>query len=160
MKDFYSCKFQVRPNEGMTVRLGGRLFQQYVDAFSTIEQSRLWWNCTGNQPSFLDQKQLQFYALIEIDKLLRSIGKSLKHFPQLPMPPISYLQSGTNNLVLDETSYNLMEMSEEFDMLFKNCNNEQLEVYNALYILWRRMKEVSSLFTVVADVVRRIYGRL
>lgn len=28
----------------MTPRLGGRLFQQYiVDAFSAIEQSRLWW---------------------------------------------------------------------------------------------------------------------
>ncbi|KAL8121949.1 hypothetical protein AgCh_018615 [Apium graveolens] len=29
---------------GLTPRLGGRLFQQYmVDAFSTIEQTRLWW---------------------------------------------------------------------------------------------------------------------
>lgn len=29
---------------GMTARLGGRLFQQYmVDAFSAIEQTRLWW---------------------------------------------------------------------------------------------------------------------
>lgn len=28
----------------MTPRLGGRLFQQYiVDAFSAIEQTRLWW---------------------------------------------------------------------------------------------------------------------
>ena len=28
----------------MTPRLGGRLFQQYVvDAFSSIEQTRLWW---------------------------------------------------------------------------------------------------------------------
>lgn len=28
----------------MTARLGGRLFQQYVvDAFSSIEQTRLWW---------------------------------------------------------------------------------------------------------------------
>ena len=31
-------------NSGMTPRLGGRLYQQYVvDAFSTIEQARLWW---------------------------------------------------------------------------------------------------------------------
>lgn len=29
---------------GMTARLGGRLFQQYVvDAFSSVEQARLWW---------------------------------------------------------------------------------------------------------------------
>ncbi|KAK1381709.1 hypothetical protein POM88_019444 [Heracleum sosnowskyi] len=44
MKDYYSYRFQVRENEGMTARLGGRLFQQYmVDAFSAIEQTRLWW---------------------------------------------------------------------------------------------------------------------
>ncbi|XP_063943538.1 uncharacterized protein LOC108197869 [Daucus carota subsp. sativus] len=44
MKEYYSYKLQVRKNEGLTVRLGGRLFQQYVvDAFSTVEQARLWW---------------------------------------------------------------------------------------------------------------------
>ncbi|XP_074351697.1 uncharacterized protein LOC141690835 [Apium graveolens] len=43
-KEYYSYKFQVRTNEGITPRLGGRLYQQYiVDAFSTIEQARLWW---------------------------------------------------------------------------------------------------------------------
>lgn len=74
MKEYYAYKFQVRTNEGtvckylilfimkmlrliitvnkanffrllgITPRLGGRLYQQYmVDAFSTIEQARLWW---------------------------------------------------------------------------------------------------------------------
>lgn len=44
MKDYYSYAFQVREHEGMTPRLGGRLFQQYmVDAYSSIEQTRLWW---------------------------------------------------------------------------------------------------------------------
>ncbi|KAK1357306.1 hypothetical protein POM88_050562 [Heracleum sosnowskyi] len=44
MMDFYSYRLQVRHNQGMTCRLGGRLFQQYiVDAFSCIEQARLWW---------------------------------------------------------------------------------------------------------------------
>ncbi|KAL8102297.1 hypothetical protein AgCh_026978 [Apium graveolens] len=43
-KEYYSYKFQVRINEGLTPRLGGRLYQQYVvDTFSTIEQARLWW---------------------------------------------------------------------------------------------------------------------
>ncbi|WOH15530.1 hypothetical protein DCAR_0935071 [Daucus carota subsp. sativus] len=41
LKDYYAYRLQVRHNEGL---LGGRLFQQYiVDAFSTIEQARLWW---------------------------------------------------------------------------------------------------------------------
>ncbi|KAK1364212.1 hypothetical protein POM88_039773 [Heracleum sosnowskyi] len=43
-KEYYSYRLQVRHNEGNTARLGGRLFQQYVvDAFSSIEQARLWW---------------------------------------------------------------------------------------------------------------------
>ncbi|XP_074351720.1 uncharacterized protein LOC141690862 [Apium graveolens] len=44
MKDYYCYSFQVREKEGMTRRLEGRLFQQYlVDVFSSIEQTRLWW---------------------------------------------------------------------------------------------------------------------
>nr|XP_017251118.1 PREDICTED: uncharacterized protein LOC108221771 [Daucus carota subsp. sativus] len=43
-KEYYAYKLQVRMNQGMTPHLGGRLFQQYiVDAFSTIEQARLWY---------------------------------------------------------------------------------------------------------------------
>ncbi|XP_074375539.1 uncharacterized protein LOC141717374 [Apium graveolens] len=44
MKEYFAYKLQVRLNEGLQVRLSGRLFQQYVvDDFSCIEQSRLWW---------------------------------------------------------------------------------------------------------------------
>ncbi|WOG82720.1 hypothetical protein DCAR_0101888 [Daucus carota subsp. sativus] len=45
MKEYYSYRLQVRHDEGNTPRLGGRLFQQYIvlDAFSAIEQARLWW---------------------------------------------------------------------------------------------------------------------
>ncbi|XP_074342016.1 uncharacterized protein LOC141679413 [Apium graveolens] len=64
--------------------------------------------------------------------MLRSIGKSLKQFTQLPQTPLSYLHSGTSNLVDDETSYNILEMEKEFNKLFPNCNPEQLEVYNAV----------------------------
>ncbi|KAK1380420.1 hypothetical protein POM88_027164 [Heracleum sosnowskyi] len=77
-------------------------------------------------------KQLQYFALAEIDKILKSIGKSLMQFKQLPQPPANYLQSGTNNLVIDETSYNLSEMEFEFNKLFPHCNPEQLEVYTEI----------------------------
>nr|XP_017217080.1 PREDICTED: uncharacterized protein LOC108194638 [Daucus carota subsp. sativus] len=44
MKDYYAYQFQIRQKHSLTPRLGGRLFQQYVvDAFSSIEQTRLWW---------------------------------------------------------------------------------------------------------------------
>ncbi|KAK1398458.1 hypothetical protein POM88_008321 [Heracleum sosnowskyi] len=141
MKEYYSYKLQVRRNEGMTVRLGGRLFQQYVvDAFSCIEQSRLWWLRTHQKNLRNDlYKNIAKKAATgnvdtsttgkEIDKLLKSIGKSLKQFNQLPQPPPCYLQAGTNNLVLEEASYNVTEMEDEFEKLFKNLNAEQLQVY-------------------------------
>ena len=73
---------------------------------------------------------LNYFA--EIEKLLKSIGKSLKQYSQLPQPPTTYLQNGSNNLVVDETSYNLMEMETKFNKLFQNCNPEQLQVYNVV----------------------------
>ncbi|XP_074374527.1 uncharacterized protein LOC141714931 [Apium graveolens] len=84
----------------------------------------------GNDDIVFCDRQLQYFALAEIDKLLRSIRKSLKYFKQLPQPPVDYLHTGTNNLVIDETSYNLSEMEEEFNKLFPNCNPEQLQVFN------------------------------
>lgn len=46
---------------GMTPRLGGRLYQQYVvDAFSTIEQARLWW-FRKNQTTLRNELYRQIY---------------------------------------------------------------------------------------------------
>ncbi|KAK1382977.1 hypothetical protein POM88_020712 [Heracleum sosnowskyi] len=87
-----------------------------------------------NKMTSYSDKQLQYFALAEIDKILKSIGKSLMQFKQLPQPPANYLQSGTNNLVIDETSYNLSEMEFEFNKLFPHCNPEQLEVYTEVFI--------------------------
>ncbi|KAK1354044.1 hypothetical protein POM88_047300 [Heracleum sosnowskyi] len=49
---------------------------------------------TGNNMLLLNTKQQQFFALAEIHKLLKSIGKSLMDFKQLPQPPATYLQQG------------------------------------------------------------------
>ncbi|XP_074327560.1 uncharacterized protein LOC141665475 [Apium graveolens] len=87
---------------------------------------------SGGLQTILNEKQLEFYALVEIDKLLRCIGKSLEHFKQLPIPPRSYLQTGSNNLVIDETSYDMSEMAAEFDKRFPKCYLEQLHIYNAV----------------------------
>ncbi|KAK1396877.1 hypothetical protein POM88_006740 [Heracleum sosnowskyi] len=46
---------------------------------------------TSNEQLVLNDKQLEFYALAEIHKLLRSIGKSLKEFSEKPQPPKNYL---------------------------------------------------------------------
>ncbi|KAK1373847.1 hypothetical protein POM88_032446 [Heracleum sosnowskyi] len=86
-----------------------------------------------NPTLILNDKQLQFYALAEIDDLLRAIGKSLKHFPMLPQPPTSYLHHGSNNLILEETNYNVAEMEVEHKILKANCNEAQLNIYNEVF---------------------------
>lgn len=93
--------------------------------------------------------------------VLKSIGKSLKQFKQLPQPPANYLQDGSNNLVLDETSYNLAEMETEYQKLFPNINQEQLQVYNeVLHSVQTNAGGIFFLFTAVVVVVRHFYGKL
>ncbi|XP_074336530.1 uncharacterized protein LOC141673684 [Apium graveolens] len=44
MKEYYNYKLMIRPSEGLTPHLGGRLWQQYVvEAFTAIEQYILDW---------------------------------------------------------------------------------------------------------------------
>ncbi|WOH01927.1 hypothetical protein DCAR_0521313 [Daucus carota subsp. sativus] len=69
---------------------------------------------------------------ILLKRRLLTIGKSLKNYSQLPQPPASYLHQGTNNLIIEETSYNLAEMKAEHEKLIANCNEEQINVYRAV----------------------------
>ncbi|XP_074346396.1 uncharacterized protein LOC141685177 [Apium graveolens] len=80
----------------------------------------------------LNDIQLQFYALEEIDELLRSVGKSLKKFDQLPQPPRNYLNNGTNNLIIEETSYDTRKMEYETAKLLQDCTEEQRKIYDAV----------------------------
>ncbi|WOH02486.1 hypothetical protein DCAR_0521875 [Daucus carota subsp. sativus] len=65
-------------------------------------------------------------------KLPKSIGKSLNDFNDMPQPPRNYLDCGLNNLIIEETSYNLDLMAEEHKSLISEMNEEQLQVYNAI----------------------------
>ncbi|XP_074336272.1 uncharacterized protein LOC141673426 [Apium graveolens] len=68
----------------------------------------------------------------EIDELLRSVGKSLKKFDQLPQPPRSYLNNGTNNLIIEETIYDTRKMEYETTKLLQDCTEEQRKIYDAV----------------------------
>lgn len=50
----------------------------------------------------------------------------------MPQPPSSYLDCNVNNLIIEETSYDVYEMEKEFSQLFSSCNKEQLEVYKSV----------------------------
>ncbi|KAK1404029.1 hypothetical protein POM88_003634 [Heracleum sosnowskyi] len=168
MKTYYSYRFQIRDNEALTPRLGGRLFQQLkleqlmtdikkkdyfgkcIGVMYVVEFQKRGFHCIRHFPKKYSARTIfdesgfplykrhrtniivQFYALAEIDDLLRSIGKSLKSFPQLPQPPTSYLNHGSNNLILEETNYNVYEMELENQKLVSNCTEEQLNVYQGI----------------------------
>ncbi|XP_063944772.1 uncharacterized protein LOC135146765 [Daucus carota subsp. sativus] len=87
---------------------------------------------TENPYLTLNEKQLQFFALAEIHDLLKSIGKSIKDFSQMPQPPNSYLDCNLNNLIIEETSYDMAAMKNEYDDLISKCNKEQLQVYTSV----------------------------
>ncbi|XP_074324277.1 uncharacterized protein LOC141661192 [Apium graveolens] len=74
----------------------------------------------------------QISNIAEIDELLRSVGKSLKKFDQLPQPPRSYLNNGTNNLISEETSYDTRKMEYETAKLPQDCTEEQRKIYDAV----------------------------
>lgn len=71
-------------------------------------------------------------SFAEIHTLLKSIGKSLKDYSQMPQPPNSYLDCNINNLIVEETSYDITEMEKEFNQLISTCNAEQLSIYQSV----------------------------
>lgn len=90
--------------------------------------------------------------------MLRSIGKSLKNYQQFPQPPNSYLNHGLNNLILEETNYNVEEINLENKKVLQNCNEDQINVYNGILDSIHKKKVVCFLFMVAEDVGRHIYG--
>ncbi|XP_074351372.1 uncharacterized protein LOC141690475 [Apium graveolens] len=77
IKEFYSYQFQVRPDEGQTLRYGGRLFQQFVvDVFSSIEHSRLIW-LSLNQDKLRSELYHNLRDIVSKDDLVApsSVGK-------------------------------------------------------------------------------------
>lgn len=75
---------------------------------------------------------LRYFLFTEIERMLNSIGKSLKHFPTMPYPGNQYLDVNRNRLILEETSYDRKKMTDEHAVLFSKLNHEQSCVYDAL----------------------------
>ncbi|KAL6534920.1 hypothetical protein OROGR_013595 [Orobanche gracilis] len=72
------------------------------------------------------------YALVEVGKLMRICGRSLREFETMPYPKDSYFQGSQNRLILDELRYNRNLLREEHKSLLNNLNNEQRQVYDTI----------------------------
>ncbi|XP_074327016.1 uncharacterized protein LOC141664957 [Apium graveolens] len=120
------------------------MFVNILAYYSVSDPLSLWnehWSCfsddvehhrkkaTGNNNLRLSEADVKNYALVEIEKLLNDIGKSLKDFPTMHFPPDVFRCTDLNRLIIEETSYNKDEMKELHDANYNKLNAEQMKVY-------------------------------
>ncbi|XP_074377008.1 uncharacterized protein LOC141718524 [Apium graveolens] len=76
------------------------------------------------------QRYITFNVNENIEKLLNNIGKSLKHFPQMPFPESQYMNNLGNPLILEEMSYDVHQMSIEHSKFGRLPKNFFVENHN------------------------------
>ncbi|XP_015693662.1 uncharacterized protein LOC107303361 [Oryza brachyantha] len=107
-----------------------RLFNEHASHMSEDIAYRVVRNTS--QASSSTHPYVRSSLLIELDKLLRDAGYDLSHF-SLPLPDDIGTISAQNRLLLDELSYDVYDMSSTIDEAISGLNNNQKEVYNAIY---------------------------
>jgi RecA-family ATPase len=86
-----------------------------------------------NADLLLDDQQLKNYTLAEIERLLRSHGKSMKEdYPTMPKTDISMIHESRNRLIYDEMNYNQQVLEEEHNRLMSTMTAEQRGVYDTI----------------------------
>ncbi|KAL6572840.1 hypothetical protein OROHE_002316 [Orobanche hederae] len=78
MKEYYAYMIQRRNNQGNTLIIGGRLFQQYlVDAYTVVEEQRLKWNRHNQDAPRVDLYHNVYDVVIRGDTDAAAIGKRI-----------------------------------------------------------------------------------
>jgi hypothetical protein len=79
-----------------------RLFTTIMCHYEVTDPKNLWestWQVLSEDMQYrwrilnfptlqLSDSQMKAYALIEIEKLMRQVGRSMKHYPQIEMPSV------------------------------------------------------------------------
>ncbi|XP_074326808.1 uncharacterized protein LOC141664753 [Apium graveolens] len=65
-------------------------------------------------------------------KFQKTADSSCKPRGFLPQPPRGYLNNGTNNLIIEETSYDTGKMEYENSKLLQDCTEDQRKIYDAV----------------------------
>ncbi|XP_028782636.1 uncharacterized protein LOC114738734 [Neltuma alba] len=86
-------------------------------------------NTFSDLVSLHEKEQL---ALIEIDKLLQSNGKSLDSYPTLPRPTYREPLDVTNHLILQELKYDRQALQIEAEQLIAALTVEQKDIFNKI----------------------------
>ena len=77
----------------------------------------------------LSEEETKNYTLLEIEKILRSTGRSLRDFPSLPFPCIVDALLAENKLIQDELRYDRKVLVEDHKVFVQKLTNEQRNIY-------------------------------
>jgi len=80
----------------------------------------------------LTASQKKAYTLIEIEKLMQQIGRSLKNYPDIQLPNVDELQELGNRLINEKLNYDRDSLKEELQTILRNINPEQKKAYDAI----------------------------
>ncbi|XP_075475631.1 uncharacterized protein LOC142507875 [Primulina tabacum] len=89
-------------------------------------------NLLHHQELELNEDEIKSHALVEIEKLLRSYGKSLRGFQSVSFPSDEYFHSSRNSLIHDEMRFDRRVLFREHHNLLNNLNDQQRQVYNTI----------------------------
>jgi hypothetical protein len=73
----------------------------------------------------LTDVQIKAYALLEIEKLIRQIGRSMTDFTEIEMPSLHVLQEIGNRLMKEDLNYDREKQKDEHDTIYHNLNENQ-----------------------------------
>lgn len=77
----------------------------------------------------LQEDHIKNLTLIEVEQILRQLGKSLKDYTDMPEPNDEFRAIGGNRFLLEELSYDKDIMYAEHESMFSKLNPDQLSAY-------------------------------
>jgi hypothetical protein len=80
----------------------------------------------------LTESQMRAYALIEIEKLMRQAGKTMKDYPQIELPSADELREIDNRLINEELNYDKDKHKEEHQTIYSNLNSNKKNAFSAI----------------------------
>jgi len=86
-----------------------------------------------NHPNLiLTQQQIHSYCLVEIEKILNRLGKSIEDFEGIPLPDFEDIKHLDNRIIREELNYNAKTLKTEFDLSNSLLNSEQRQVLDLI----------------------------
>jgi hypothetical protein len=80
----------------------------------------------------LTDSQKKAYALIEIEKLMRQAGKSLRDYPDIELPNAAEIEELGNRLINEELNYDKDQLKDEHLAILNSLNTDQKKAFDAI----------------------------